>query len=95
MNLQVIASPNGDIVWVSGALPGAVHNLTKAIHVLQTHEIGRWKRLTVTAESQNLIRHIIRHESDYRSQNMAVVLGLVPPRQVAERNNDDIAGRND
>jgi len=30
MNLQVITSPNGDIVWVSGALPGAVHNLTAA-----------------------------------------------------------------
>ena len=28
MNLQVIASPDGDIVWVSGALPGAVHDLT-------------------------------------------------------------------
>jgi Helix-turn-helix of DDE superfamily endonuclease/DDE superfamily endonuclease len=26
MNLQVIASPDGDIVWVSGALPGCVHN---------------------------------------------------------------------
>jgi hypothetical protein len=26
MNLQVIASPGGDIVWVSGALPGAVHD---------------------------------------------------------------------
>jgi hypothetical protein len=26
MNLQVIASPAGDIVWVSGALPGAVHD---------------------------------------------------------------------
>ena len=26
MNLQVIASPCGDIVWVSGALPGAVHD---------------------------------------------------------------------
>ncbi len=30
MNLQVIASPGGDIVWVSGALPGAVHDLTAA-----------------------------------------------------------------
>ena len=27
MNLQVIASPTGDIVWVSGPLPGAVHDL--------------------------------------------------------------------
>ena len=26
MNLQVIASPSGDILWVSGALPGAVHD---------------------------------------------------------------------
>ena len=30
MNLQVIASPGGDILWVSGALPGAVHDLTAA-----------------------------------------------------------------
>ena len=26
MSLQVIASPAGDILWVSGALPGAVHD---------------------------------------------------------------------
>jgi DDE superfamily endonuclease len=26
MNLQVIASPDRDIVWVSGALPGSVHD---------------------------------------------------------------------
>jgi hypothetical protein len=30
MNLQVIASPDGSILWVSGALPGAVHDLTAA-----------------------------------------------------------------
>jgi hypothetical protein len=30
MNLQVISSPTGDIVWVSGPLPGAVHDLTAA-----------------------------------------------------------------
>jgi hypothetical protein len=30
MNLQVIASPHGDIVWISGALPGSVHDLTAA-----------------------------------------------------------------
>ena len=30
MNLQVIASPDGDIVWVSGLLAGAVHDLTAA-----------------------------------------------------------------
>jgi len=30
MNLQVIASPHGDILWVSGPLPGSVHDLTAA-----------------------------------------------------------------
>ncbi len=30
MNLQVIASPHGEILWVSGPLPGAVHDLTAA-----------------------------------------------------------------
>jgi len=30
MNLQVIASPDGDILWVSGPLPGALHDLTAA-----------------------------------------------------------------
>jgi hypothetical protein len=30
MNLQVIATPGGDIVWVSGPLPGATHDLTAA-----------------------------------------------------------------
>jgi hypothetical protein len=26
MNLQVIASPDGEVPWVSGALPGSVHD---------------------------------------------------------------------
>ncbi|MFC5187270.1 transposase family protein [Actinomadura harenae] len=30
MNPQVIAAPDGTIVWVSGALPGSVHDLTAA-----------------------------------------------------------------
>jgi hypothetical protein len=30
MNLQVIAGPDGRIVWVSGPLPGSVHDLTAA-----------------------------------------------------------------
>jgi hypothetical protein len=30
MNLQVISSPSGEILWVSGPLPGAVHDLTAA-----------------------------------------------------------------
>nr|BFE81808.1 hypothetical protein GCM10020093_044090 [Planobispora longispora] len=30
MNIQVIASPNGTIIWTSGALPGKIHDLTAA-----------------------------------------------------------------
>jgi hypothetical protein len=30
MNPQVIASPDGEILWVSGPLPGSVHDLTAA-----------------------------------------------------------------
>jgi hypothetical protein len=30
MNVQVIASPDGTILWVSGALPGSTHDLTAA-----------------------------------------------------------------
>ena len=31
MNLQVIADRDGDVIWVSGPLPGAVHDLTAAL----------------------------------------------------------------
>jgi hypothetical protein len=30
MNIQVIASPDGSIVWVSGPLPGSVHDMKAA-----------------------------------------------------------------
>jgi DDE superfamily endonuclease len=30
MSLQVIASPDGEMVWVSGPLPGAAHDLAAA-----------------------------------------------------------------
>ena len=30
MNLQVISAPDGEILWVSGPLPGAMHDLTAA-----------------------------------------------------------------
>ena len=30
MNLQVIAGPRGEILWVSGPLPGAVHDIRAA-----------------------------------------------------------------
>jgi hypothetical protein len=30
MNLQVISAPDGEILWVPGPLPGAVHDLNAA-----------------------------------------------------------------
>jgi hypothetical protein len=42
MNLQVIAGPRGDIVWVSGALPGSVHD-KKAEWV--RHEVAHDERM--------------------------------------------------
>jgi hypothetical protein len=42
MNLQVIASPTGDILWVSGALPGSVHD-KKAEWV--RHEVAHDERM--------------------------------------------------
>jgi hypothetical protein len=41
MNLQVISSPAGDIVWVSGPLPGAVHDLTAAPDLGHPPRTGR------------------------------------------------------
>jgi hypothetical protein len=42
MNLQVIVSPGGDVVWVSGALPGSVHD-KKAEWV--RHEVAHDERM--------------------------------------------------
>jgi DDE superfamily endonuclease/Helix-turn-helix of DDE superfamily endonuclease len=40
MNLQVIASPDGDILWVSGPLPGSVHD-KKAAHARSSRTAER------------------------------------------------------
>jgi hypothetical protein len=42
MNLQVIAGPGGGILWVSGALPGSVHD-KKAVWVRR--EVGHDERM--------------------------------------------------
>jgi Helix-turn-helix of DDE superfamily endonuclease/DDE superfamily endonuclease len=42
MNLQVIASPVGDVLWVSGPLPGAVHDPTVARIWDIFQELVRW-----------------------------------------------------
>lgn len=44
MNVQVIATADGDIVWVSGALPGSVHDLKAAWiwRILYELEQGGW-----------------------------------------------------
>jgi hypothetical protein len=47
MNLQVIASPAGEIAWVSGPLPGHVHDLTAARIWGITRELATLDLLTL------------------------------------------------
>jgi len=44
MNVQVIASPEGGIVWMSSALPGSVHDSRAAWiwRMLHELEVGGW-----------------------------------------------------
>jgi hypothetical protein len=49
MNLQVIATPTGEIVWVSGALPGSVHD-TRAARIWGILRALERARLIVLAD---------------------------------------------
>ena len=52
MNLQVISSPDGTILWVSGPLPGSVHYLTAARIWGTIRETGR-RRADSCSRRQN------------------------------------------
>ena len=67
MNLQVIASPAGDILWVSGPLPGAVHDLTAVrTNISQLRSDPRNRRMkgsvlsTALFASEHKVRIIVR-----------------------------------
>ncbi|MGW0251973.1 transposase family protein [Nocardia goodfellowii] len=47
MNAQVIATPDGDIVWVSGALPGSVHDMKAAWIWRILHELEQAEWITL------------------------------------------------
>jgi hypothetical protein len=49
MNLQVIASPRGDVLWVSGSLPGSVHDMKAD---LPAEETARHQRERVIKPGQ-------------------------------------------
>lgn len=49
MNLQVIASPDGEILWVSGVLPGSVHD-KKAEWIWGVLDELEWQGLVVLAD---------------------------------------------
>jgi DDE superfamily endonuclease/Helix-turn-helix of DDE superfamily endonuclease len=66
MNLQVIAGPGGDILWVSGPLPGAVHDLTAARIWGIIAELAA-SRLVVLGDKDYLGEDCIR--TPYRGRN--------------------------
>jgi Helix-turn-helix of DDE superfamily endonuclease/DDE superfamily endonuclease len=62
MNLQVISAPGGEILWVSGPLPGAVHDLNAAR--IWGIVAGAGSRRADRAGGQGLHRRRSSHVSD-------------------------------
>jgi hypothetical protein len=67
MNLQVIASPDGDILWVSGPLPGAVHDLNAARIWGILRELAASR--VSSARLQGLPRRWRPHPRPYKGRN--------------------------
>lgn len=70
MNLQVIAAPDGTIVWVSGPLPGAVHDL-KAARIWGIIRAGRLR--ATHPRGQGLRRRRPAHPDPVQGQGQARV----------------------
>jgi hypothetical protein len=66
MNLQVIASPDGDILWVSGALPGAVHDLSAARIWGIVRELAAAGLITLADKGYHGAGHLL---TPYRGKN--------------------------
>ena len=66
MNLQVIASPDGDILWVSGALPGSVHDKKAAWIWGVLDELGKAGLVTLAGKGY---QGSTRAKIPYRGKN--------------------------
>lgn len=66
MNIQVIATPAGDIVWVSGALPGHVHDLSAARIWGVVRELERLGLITLADKGYQGAEHLI---TPYKGRN--------------------------
>ena len=67
MNLQVISAPDGEILWVSGPLPGAVHDLTAARIWGIIRELAAAGLITLAGKGYHGAGHHIR--TPYRGRN--------------------------
>ena len=66
MNLQVISAPDGDILWVSGALPGAVHDLRAARIWGIVRELAAAGLITLADKGYHGAGHLL---TPYRGKN--------------------------
>jgi hypothetical protein len=66
MNLQVISAPDGEILWVSGALPGAVHDLSAARIWGIVRELAAAGLITLADKGYHGAGHVL---TPYRGKN--------------------------
>lgn len=66
MNIQVIATPDGDIVWTSGALPGSTHDLTAARIWGVLRELQRHGLITLADKGYQGAEHLT---TPYKGKN--------------------------
>src|SRR5690606_20268985 len=64
MNVQVIATPDGDIVWISGALPGSVHDskaswIWRVLHELEHAGLRSEEHTSELQSRENLVCRLL------------------------------------
>ena len=81
MNLQVIASPGGDILWVSGALRGWLTShpdvfVGTVTEKLLTYALGRG----LEPYDMPIVRGILRNTAANQYRMQSIILGIVESR---------------
>lgn len=65
MNVQVIADPDGTILWICGDLPGSTHDLTAArfwgiLHERANAQLESWRILSKLRSSPSKAGHLVK-----------------------------------